>query len=164
METTYRIIVGIDGSEGADRALRWAADEADRRGRAGQPTSVQALTAWTFDPVDEPESVAIRLPDPRQTAEETLAAAMARTRETQPTVAIAAEAVHGVTADVLVRASDDADLLVLGSHGHTRMYHAVLGSVTEACIRAATCPVLVIPMARTASHRPTARSTVEATA
>ena len=151
MEPTYRIIVGFDGSEGAERALDWAADEAERRNRAGQPTTVQALTAWALDPA-EPESVAVRVSDPRRVAKETLAAAVSRVRDRHPTV-IAAEVVDGASSDVLVRASDDADLLVLGSHGHTRMYHVVLGSVAEACIRAATCPVLVIPMARAASSR-----------
>ena len=164
METTYRIIVGIDGSDGADRALRWAADEADRRNAAGQPAILQALTAWAFDPTGELESVAIRLPDPRQAAEDTLSAAVRRVRETHPHTLIAAEAVHGPTSDVLVRASDDADLLVLGSHGHSRMYHAVLGSVAEACIRNATCPVLIIPMARAASHRSTTTSALDTTA
>jgi nucleotide-binding universal stress UspA family protein len=162
MDTTYRIIVGIDGSEGSARALDWAADDAARRNRAGQPTTVQAVTAWSFDPSDEPEGVAIRLPDPRQAAEELLAATVADTLDRHPDAVIAAEVVEGVTSDVLVRASDEADLLVLGSHGHTRMYHAVLGSVAEACIRAATCPVLVIPMARAASH-PTGAKAMQST-
>ena len=36
--------------------------------------------------------------------------------------------------------------LVLGSHGHRRVRHTVLGSVSEDCIRKATCPVVVIPV------------------
>ena len=38
------------------------------------------------------------------------------------------------------------DLLVLGSHGHSRVRHTVLGSVSEECIRKAACPVVVIPV------------------
>jgi nucleotide-binding universal stress UspA family protein len=35
---------------------------------------------------------------------------------------------------------------VLGSHGHSRVRHTVLGSVSEDCIRKAACPVVVIPV------------------
>ncbi len=47
MNTNYRIVVGVDGSEGGERALRWAVHEAARRGG-----TVQAVTAFTFDGVD----------------------------------------------------------------------------------------------------------------
>ena len=46
----------------------------------------------------------------------------------------------------MVCAARSADLLVLGSHGHSRLQHTVLGSVSEECIRKATCPVVVIPV------------------
>ena len=37
-----------------------------------------------------------------------------------------------------------ADLIVLGTHGHTGLKHAVLGSVAERVVRHATCPVLTV--------------------
>lgn len=46
-----------------------------------------------------------------------------------------------------------ADLLVLGSHGHSRVRHTVLGSVSEDCIRKASCPVVVIPVPVERSER-----------
>ena len=61
-------------------------------------------------------------------------------------VTIAAEAVEGRAADVLCAAARNADLLVLGSHGHSRVRHTVLGSVSEECVRKAPCPVVIIPM------------------
>ena len=39
------------------------------------------------------------------------------------------------------------DVLVIGSHGHGALYRALLGSVGEGVVRAARCPVLVIPAA-----------------
>ncbi|HYZ07963.1 MAG TPA: universal stress protein, partial [Pseudonocardiaceae bacterium] len=48
-------------------------------------------------------------------------------------------------ADLVLRASSDADLLVVGSRGRGRVATALLGSVSARCIREATCPVLVIP-------------------
>jgi nucleotide-binding universal stress UspA family protein len=151
MEPTYRMIVGVDGSTASDRALRWAVTEAARRIRTGQPCAVQAITAWRHAPEREPESVVVRPPDPRVAAERLLDKAVGAAVEEHPDVAVAAEVVEGVPEDVLVRAADRADLLVLGSHGHSDVYLAVVGSVTEGCIRNATCPVLVIPVAREAS-------------
>jgi nucleotide-binding universal stress UspA family protein len=37
-----------------------------------------------------------------------------------------------------------ADLIVIGTHGHTGFTHALLGSVTERVVRMADCPVLTI--------------------
>ena len=59
---------------------------------------------------------------------------------------MAAEVIEGRPADVLAGASSAADLLVLGSHGHSRVRHTVLGSVSADCIRKAACPVVVIPV------------------
>jgi nucleotide-binding universal stress UspA family protein len=61
-------------------------------------------------------------------------------------VTIAAESVEGRAADVLCAAARNADLLVLGSHGHSRVRHTVLGSVSEECVRNAPCPVVIIPV------------------
>jgi nucleotide-binding universal stress UspA family protein len=43
-------------------------------------------------------------------------------------------------AHVLITASTGADLLVLGGHGHTRLFHAVIGSVTEIVSGCRTAP------------------------
>jgi nucleotide-binding universal stress UspA family protein len=164
MEQTYRMVVGVDGSVAGQRALNWAVAEAARRQHAGQPCVVLAICAWQFEPLAEPESVAIRLPDPKVAAERLIDEAVTRACEDHPEVSVATEVLDGVPHDVLVRAGDQADLLVLGSHGHNHLYTAVVGSVTEGCIRNATCPVLVIPMAHgaptTVSDKALARSDV----
>jgi nucleotide-binding universal stress UspA family protein len=59
---------------------------------------------------------------------------------------VAADVIEGRPADVLATAGSVANLLVLGSHGHSRMRHTVLGSVSKDCIRKASCPVVVIPV------------------
>jgi nucleotide-binding universal stress UspA family protein len=44
-----------------------------------------------------------------------------------------------------------ADLIVVGTHGHTGLAHAVLGSVAERVVRRASCPVLTVPYSRKAA-------------
>ena len=61
-------------------------------------------------------------------------------------MSIATEALRGDAGARLAKAAEDADLLVVGSHGKGRLYHAVLGSVAEECVRLARCPVVVIPV------------------
>jgi nucleotide-binding universal stress UspA family protein len=141
MSTTYRIVVGVDGSEGGRRALRWAVHEALTRGG-----TVQAVTAWRWDGIEMPP-VAANPVSERQRAGETLDREIgALTTGERGGVVIAAELVEGRPADVLTSAARDADLLVLGSHGHSRVWHTVLGSVSEECVRKASCPVVVLPV------------------
>ncbi len=135
---TYRIVVGVDGSGQSLSALSWAVAEADRRGG-----SVQAVTAWEWT---QPQLGADVRAEHQRAAEAALEHAIAIARRGHPEVPVSAEATAGYPADVLTRAAVDADLLVLGSHGHGRLFHAVLGSVAEQCIRAAVCPVVVIPV------------------
>jgi nucleotide-binding universal stress UspA family protein len=137
---TYRIVVGVDGSEGGDRALRWAVREAERRGG-----TVQAITAWTWDGIEGAVIAKTHPAEERARTEQALARSVSAVTTTYPSVPVAAEAIEGAPAKVLATAAKDAELLVLGSHGHSRFFHAVLGSVTEECIRAATCPVVVVP-------------------
>lgn len=135
----YLIVVGVDGSPGARSALRWAIREAHSRGG-----SVQAVNAWRWE---FPE-LRTKDTDERQSklAEAMLSRELAALPPYQQAgVTIACEAVEGRPAEVLTEAARDADLLVLGSHGHSRQLHQVMGSITEACIGAATCPVVVIP-------------------
>jgi nucleotide-binding universal stress UspA family protein len=53
---------------------------------------------------------------------------------------------HGPAADMIVRYADTirADIIVMGTHGRTGLEHMLLGSVAEAVVRTAPCPVLTI--------------------
>ncbi|MFO7898642.1 MAG: universal stress protein [Planctomycetota bacterium] len=55
--------------------------------------------------------------------------------------------VPGPTAPKILGEADrlDADLIVLGSHGHGALYHMIVGSVCEGVLRRARCPVVVVP-------------------
>jgi nucleotide-binding universal stress UspA family protein len=139
--STYRIVVGVDGSHAGNRALEWACHEAERRGGA-----VQAVIAWSWDGIDGAVVAKTHPAEERTRAERVLTEAVNAVRTLYPNVTIASEAIEGAPVRVLTRAAGPADLLVLGSHGHGRVFHAVLGSVADECIRAAVCPVVIVPV------------------
>ena len=47
-----------------------------------------------------------------------------------------------------------ADLIVMGTHGRTGLAHLLLGSVAEATLRRAPCPVLTVPRRSIKIHEP----------
>jgi nucleotide-binding universal stress UspA family protein len=58
---------------------------------------------------------------------------------------VAGVATAGRPGPALIEQARGADLLVLGSHGQGRLFHAVLGSVAAECVHGARCPVVVLP-------------------
>ena len=142
MTSTYLIVVGVDGSAGGRRALQWAAHEAATRGGA-----VQAVIAWSWDGLEYGPIAATRPQEEAGRAGRLLDSEIKELiAQSGSSLPVAGEVVEGRPADVLCAAGRKADLLVLGSHGHSRVRHTVLGSVSEECIRKAACPVVVIPV------------------
>ena len=156
MTANHRIVVGVDGSEGSRRALTWAVREA-----AVRSGTVQAVTAWRWDGVDMPPHAATHPEQEREHARQILAREIEEIPESiRVGVTIAAEVVEGRAAEVLTTAAKDANLLVLGSHGHSRVWHTVLGSVSEECVRKSTCPVVVLPVTEASTPTATAEPAV----
>lgn len=58
--------------------------------------------------------------------------------------AITADVVHGHPSNVLVAASKEADLLVVGNRGHSTVTGMLLGSVSQPCVHHTECPVMVV--------------------
>jgi len=151
MRKTFRIVVGMDGSAQAQRALDWAMTEATAHAHRGQPATVQVITAWERD-TDIAPAATWPSRDPQATAKDILALAVTTAGGPPVGVTLTGTAVEGPVATVIGRVADGADLLVLGSHGYRHQLHRpVLGAVAEACVRDAICPVVVIPVARTSS-------------
>ena len=50
----------------------------------------------------------------------------------------------GGISDVILHAAEDADLVVIGTHGRTGLAHVLLGSVAERVVRQSPCPVLTV--------------------
>jgi nucleotide-binding universal stress UspA family protein len=136
------IVVGVDGSAGGRRALRWALDQAAHTGAL-----VRAVTAWTWDGIDRTEPAPVD-PDAARIQAQKIAAEEVATAMDNLAKPVSVEVVvrAGRPAQVLADAAASANLLVLGSHGHSRLYHTVLGSVSDECVRSAVCPVVVVPI------------------
>jgi nucleotide-binding universal stress UspA family protein len=149
MATNELIVVGVDGSRDGRQALRWAVSEAQRSGGA-----VEAVTAWYWHGLDGPALAVSDAGTQRETAERISADEVeAVSAEFGSGIPIAREVVEGVPVRVLVEASKKARLLVVGSHGHSRLQHTLLGSVSHECVRQAACPVVVIPALRAEAVR-----------
>jgi nucleotide-binding universal stress UspA family protein len=66
---------------------------------------------------------------------------------TQTMPVVSRQVIEGSPAELLIYFSGRAQLMVLGSHSTESIRHSALGSVGEACVRLAECPVVVVPHA-----------------
>jgi nucleotide-binding universal stress UspA family protein len=136
---TETIVVGIDGSECSNQALRWAIMEARRSDR---PLLLVHVWHWRTDAIASPMSL-VGAPDARRAGRSQLSRAVAEAR--RQGVSATTRLLEGAAAITLARAADGAAMLVVGSHGYRRLSQTFLGSVSTGCVRRATCPVVVIP-------------------
>lgn len=60
---------------------------------------------------------------------------------------VVVELIQGPTIEVLLKeiATNEIDLAIVGSHGHGALFNLVVGSVTQAILKASQIPVLVVP-------------------
>ena len=128
----YRIVVGFDGSDGAKRALTWAAAEA--RAHGGTLRAVYAWRPGEFG--SEEEQVAI--------AQKRLDEGIAEVLGANPGVSIETVSEPGHGAKVLLDNAGDAQMLVVGSRGHGGFTGLLLGSVGQHVATHAETPVVVI--------------------
>ncbi|MFG3706644.1 universal stress protein [Micromonospora sp. NPDC047670] len=135
------VVVGVDGSESALRAVRLAAVEAERRHR---PLRIVHGFIWPLlhVPVDAP---AAGPPGAglRQQAEQLVAAATDEAEATVPGLRISGEIIDGEAAAVLLGESPTAAMIVLGDRGLGGFSALVVGSVAVQVASYADCPVLV---------------------
>jgi nucleotide-binding universal stress UspA family protein len=140
MPAMDRIVVGVDGSPQAERALRWAAEEADRHGAA-----LAAVMAWDF--LAQPHSAGAGDEDgfdPTYGADDAAATLRAVVQDVLPGRQVEESAVLAGPAEALVDAATAADLVVVGDRGVGGFAGLLLGSVSERVLEEAPCPVAVV--------------------
>jgi nucleotide-binding universal stress UspA family protein len=137
------VVVGVDGSAESVAALAWAARYAGATG-----ARVRAILAWHYPgavggpPIEvAPDSVH------HQTEEQekgTLSEAVTKAYGGPAPAGVEATLGYGHAAQVLVEASREADLLVVGRRGHRAFAGMLVGSVSLHCVIGAFCPVVVV--------------------
>ena len=138
-----RIVVGVDGSDSARKALRWAVREAEVWG--AELTAIAAVPmasgagalAWLPAAVDR-EQV---LTDVRSGLDRAVADAL----EGHPEVVVRRHALDGNAAELMAEFSTAVDLVVVGSRGRGGFSGLLLGSVSQGVLSHASCPVMVVP-------------------
>jgi nucleotide-binding universal stress UspA family protein len=138
-----KIVVGIDGSNVSKEALRWAVEDARARG-----AEVVALHAYEVpEPPADPTPVApLNFPEllteANAYAQQLVTDVVDEVVGKAVPVDVAPIAVEDTPTKALLDAARDADLLVVGSHGHG-LSGLFLGSVSLECAQHATCPVVI---------------------
>ena len=143
--TTGPVVVGVDASEFGTNALRFAIDEAGLRG-----TSVRAVAAYeVLHPAfqGDAELMARMRAEVTAEAEATIAAALEEARGTDTaSVRVDAVAVEGRAAEAILGHADDAQLIVVGTHGKGLVRRVLLGSVSRQVLNDADRPVAVVDL------------------
>lgn len=145
-DTTAPVLLGTDGSPAAQDAVAFAFDEAALRG-----VGLVALHAWTTwnvpvpAPPDDPkEAYAYRPGMLAMDEERLLAEALVGCAERYPQVEVERRSVCSATRQALIDASRNAQLLVVGARGRGGFSGLLLGSVSQAMLHHAHCPVAVV--------------------
>lgn len=133
-QTRARIVVGVDGSEPSQEALRWAAHQAQVTG-----AELVAVIAWHL-----PEMYGYVGRDYDEDARKALESTLEKVLDPSSPVQVTTRVAEGRPAPVLLETAKDADLLVVGAHGHGFFEGMRLGSVSQHCVHHATCPVVVV--------------------
>ncbi|WP_372698429.1 universal stress protein [Arthrobacter sp. JSM 101049] len=132
------VVVGVDGSTSSILALRKAAEFA-----ATLQTELLIVTCWSvpnfYNGITQLDDAAFE-----RDARERQAAALATAFESGCPVHAQKRVCEGRPGTELVKASAQAQLLVLGTRGHGEFVNLLLGSVSLECIAHANCPVLTV--------------------
>jgi nucleotide-binding universal stress UspA family protein len=143
------IVVGVDGSDSSRAALAWALAEARLRG-----SSVRAVHAWMLPAMGAGEAPWALIPpgsyvdvDTEEIEKATHEALDREIAEVGGPAGVAVErfVAEGPAADVIVEASADAELIVVGTRGRGAIATLVLGSTSQQVIHNAKRPVVVVP-------------------
>jgi nucleotide-binding universal stress UspA family protein len=150
VDGTSSVVVGVDGSPGSRAALENALQDAARRnGRLRVVAAAPLPKDWAMA-----YGMAVPLPQSgvlervRAAAQEMVDAVVTAYPALAAQVPITVEVRSGVPVEVLIEASEGADLLVLGHRGRGALASTVLGSVGLQCVLHATCPVTVVRPSR----------------
>jgi nucleotide-binding universal stress UspA family protein len=141
----HHIVVGVDGSAWSRAALEWALREAEAKG-----ADVTAIFAWQVPFLSFPGAFDH---DRLEKAAKDYLIEVTSAVAPSPKVPLWTIVAEGDPTESLITASNDADLLVLGTRGRSRFIGLLLGSVSQGCAANAACPVVLVNATGVTSSR-----------
>jgi nucleotide-binding universal stress UspA family protein len=142
-DPTGEILLAVDGSPHSDPAVGFAFEEAALRG-----AMLTALHTWTHPKPAAPGDMLPLVYDlPELEAEEArvLTEALAGWHAKYPDVTVRRRLVRARTRPTLIEETSRAQLAVVGTRGHGGFTGMLLGSVSQAALHHADCPVVIVP-------------------
>jgi len=144
------VVVGVDGSALSANAISFAFEQASSRG-----VGLTVVHAWWLEHVEDVAAAAIWTVDWRQFAEEEqvlVAESLAGWQDKYPDVEVHRHSVRGLPVDALVRQSESACLVVVGTRGRGGFKGLLLGSVSQGVMHRAQCPVAMVHPPKELQH------------
>lgn len=141
----HDVVVGVDDSDAAVRAVNAAVEVAEREGAVLHIVRVAhspSMEAWAY--VETAKGGTEETHAIRDHAEESVMRAANRVRALHPKVIVTTEVLYGDPGQSLADLGATAGLIVVGSRGHGGFTGMMLGSVSHRVIHDATCPVMVV--------------------
>jgi nucleotide-binding universal stress UspA family protein len=135
------VVVGVDGSAEALRAVRWAAVEARRW---GLPLRLVHAAGWVVDPELEQAAHGNFHELLMSRARARLTAAATRAKEVEPDLVVEQQTAAGYQVDVLSEESRLARIVAIGDRGLGRFEELLVGSTAVGLAAHAACPVVVV--------------------
>ena len=141
----HDVVVGIDDSDAAMRAVEAAVEVAEREGAVLHIVRVAhslSMEAWTY--VETAKGGTEETHAIRDNAEQSVLRAAERVRGRHPKVIVTTEVLYGDPGQSLADLGATAGMIVVGSRGHGGFTGMLLGSVSHRAIHDAACPVMVV--------------------
>ncbi|WP_374968736.1 universal stress protein [Terrabacter sp. BE26] len=141
----HRVVVGVDDSDTATRAVDAAAQFAAVENAPLHVVTVAhapSMESWAY--VETAKGGTEHTHAVRKHAEELVSRAANRVRAQHPEVAVTTEVLYGDAGQSLADLGSTAGLVVVGSRGHGGFAGMLLGSVSHRVVHDATCPVMIV--------------------
>ncbi len=153
-----RILVPVDFSANSQRALDYAHGLALKFDAALHLVHVCEVPGMMTPALD---AYAIAYTDWSQRLGEEAEKQLIKITPRSATSTVTTEVLFGLPASAIVEAAgtNNADLIVMGTHGHGAVMHVLMGNVAERVVRTAPCPVLTVREPKPLKERVVAKST-----
>ena len=136
------VVVGVDGSKVSAKAIDFAFDQAETL-----HAKVEAVHTWTSPFLTYADGASMLQFDEEKIREEArllVAESVAGAAAEHPDVEWSTELAMGSAAQALVRRSESADLVVVGSRGRGGFTGLLLGSVSQSVLHHTHCPIAIV--------------------